>query len=314
MYELKMNRIRKVSVIAISYSVRFSLLFYWTGQCESLYEHEEQLYRLSRFSFYESTANEEGTEAYFYKFTMRKIILFFLPLLSLQLFSKDFTYEGLTYTVLDETAKTCMTKAGDYNGAGNKVANDLILKETVYDETTPYTLVSIGARAFWKCNNLKSITIPSSVTSIGESAFSGCTGLSAFYGQFASDDNKCLVVDNILVGFAPNGILEYVLPDNLTGVRVSEHIFKGLSTLTVPNSTKIPYGENFGLNEFEGTLIVNCDLPGGDGDETSGQFERAQMKEVVIGEDVTRIGMWSFAGCNNLTKFTVGRSVTSMDA
>jgi len=37
----------------------------------------------------------------------------------------------------------------------------------------------IGDRAFWKCTNLTSVTIPDSVTRIGRSAFNGCSSLTS---------------------------------------------------------------------------------------------------------------------------------------
>ena len=47
--------------------------------------------------------------------------------------------------------------------------------------TLPSTLTSIGAYAFQNCSGLTSITIPDGVTSIGSNAFSGCTALSKVY-------------------------------------------------------------------------------------------------------------------------------------
>ena len=40
-------------------------------------------------------------------------------------------------------------------------------------------VTSIGDEAFWDCDGLTSMTIPSSVTSIGSEAFSGCIGLTS---------------------------------------------------------------------------------------------------------------------------------------
>ena len=41
----------------------------------------------------------------------------------------------------------------------------------------PHTVTSIGSRAFYSCQELRSIEIPNSVISIGKSAFAECTGL-----------------------------------------------------------------------------------------------------------------------------------------
>lgn len=47
--------------------------------------------------------------------------------------------------------------------------------------TIPETVKTIGARAFWRCNNLTSITIPDSVINIDDSAFYGCRDLKEIY-------------------------------------------------------------------------------------------------------------------------------------
>ncbi len=53
-------------------------------------------------------------------------------MLTLPALASDFTYtyagQALTYTVLDEAAKTCETKAGtNWDNAGNSVSGSLIL-------------------------------------------------------------------------------------------------------------------------------------------------------------------------------------------
>ncbi|MBQ5619954.1 MAG: leucine-rich repeat protein, partial [Alistipes sp.] len=58
--------------------------------------------------------------------------------------------------------------------------------------TIPDSVTSIGYCAFYDCTSLTSVTIPDSVTSIGDEAFRYCTSLKAFYGKFASSDNRCL--------------------------------------------------------------------------------------------------------------------------
>ena len=94
----------------------------------------------------------------------------------------EYPYEGqtLTYTVLDENAKTVTTRCGSWDtGAGNDVSGDLVLPSEVYDGDTKYTLTEIGDYAFYACQGMTSVTIPTSVTLIGAYAFEGCSGLTS---------------------------------------------------------------------------------------------------------------------------------------
>ena len=99
---------------------------------------------------------------------MRKLLLTALGMLmSLPAISRDFeyTYKGqtLTYTVLDEDAKTCSTKAGDYyTGSGNDVSGELIIPEIAKDNDMEYTVKAIGDESFYECN-LTSLTIPNTI-------------------------------------------------------------------------------------------------------------------------------------------------------
>ena len=103
--------------------------------------------------------------------------------------------------------------------------------------TIPDSVTSIGIYAFEGCSSLTSVTIPDSVTSIGVCAFSGCSSLKAFYGKFASADNRCLIVDGVLTSFAPVGLTEYSIPGSVTSI--GECAFAGcidLTSVTIPNS------------------------------------------------------------------------------
>lgn len=105
-------------------------------------------------------------------------------LMALPAVARDFTYtyEGqtLTYTVIDEGAKTCMTKSGAYGGTpGNKVSGDLVIPSKANDGESNYTVTAIGLCSFAESNGLTSVTISEGVTSIGISAFYDCTGMTS---------------------------------------------------------------------------------------------------------------------------------------
>lgn len=101
-------------------------------------------------------------------------------------------------------------------------------------------LKTIGDMAFSSCTLLHSITLPNSLKTIGDSVFFECTRLEGFYGKFASEDNRCLIIDDELWGFAPQGISEYEIPE---GVMVIAHdaFYQSLTlrSVTIPQSVVV---------------------------------------------------------------------------
>ena len=96
---------------------------------------------------------------------------------------------------------------------------------------------SIGDAAFSSCSVLKSITLPESLGHLGDSVFYGCSGMAAYYGKFSSIDNRCLVVDNVLLHFAPWGLNEYEIPDGITTIAFAAFYESlRLQSVTIPAS------------------------------------------------------------------------------
>uniref|UniRef100_UPI00405612AD leucine-rich repeat protein n=1 Tax=Alistipes sp. TaxID=1872444 RepID=UPI00405612AD len=65
-----------------------------------------------------------------------------------------------------------------------------------------------------------------------------CFSLPAFYGKFASSDNRCLIVDGVLNSFAIGcGATEFTVPNSVTSI--GNDVFNchyGLESITIPNS------------------------------------------------------------------------------
>lgn len=108
-----------------------------------------------------------------------------LTMSALLAFAQDFsyTYEGQTvnYTVIDETQRTCQTKAGEGYGsnwtASNNVSGVLVLPDHPKDGDKEYTLVAIGQYSFCDNSGLTSLTLPESLEYIKIGAFNGCNNL-----------------------------------------------------------------------------------------------------------------------------------------
>ena len=233
--------------------------------------------------------------------------------------AKDFTYQGVKYTVIDKDAKTC--KASGYT---NSIASQLILPETAYDGSTGYTLVSIGSSSFSGYEKLTSVVIPESVISIGLFAFEGCTSLpSGITGIGHSAFALCRSLTSITL---PSGITEIgesafsgctsltsiTLPSGIT--KISWKAFKGctsLASITLPSGiTKISW------QAFEGcTSLASITLPSDITTIESGAFIGCtSLTDIALPKgSLKNIGSRAFENCRSLKSITIPSSVTNID-
>ena len=151
----------------------------------------------------------------------------------------------------------------------------------------PNSVTSIGNGAFAHCTSLTDVTILGSVSSVGESAFYGCTNLKAFYGKYASEDNRCWIADGALILFAGSGITNYTIPNSVTSIGASVFAYcTALTSVTIPETVT-----SIGDKAFE-----SC----------------RGLTSVIIPNLVTTIGDYAFEDCSELTSVTIGKSVNSI--
>ncbi len=144
--------------------------------------------------------------------------------------------------------------------------------------TIPDSVTEIGDHAFSACSSLTSITIPNSVNKIGNSAFSACYSLTAFYGKYASYDNRCLIKDGRLLAFAPCDITKYSIPNGITEIEYRAFsACSSLTSITIPDS----------VTEIGGHAFSAC----------------SRLTSITIPDSVTEIGDHAFSACSGLTAF-----------
>ena len=216
---------------------------------------------------------------------MKKILLFMLGgLMSLPVLGTDFTYENqgqtLSYTILDENAKTCMVNSNNNTNETN-ISGKVEIPETVIYDNTEYSVTSIGNRAFYGCSGLSEVTIPTSVTSIGGDAFFNCIGLTS------------MTIPNSVTSIGKNafqncsGLTSLTISSSLTSI--NDCTFSGCSGLT---SVSIPGS----VTSIEWAAFSDC----------------INLAEVTIPNSVSSIGQIAFRDCTSLTSVTIPTSVTSI--
>ena len=149
-----------------------------------------------------------------------------------------------------------------------------------------------GAYTFSMCNNLTSITIPSTVSYINFFNFFSIEKLEAFRvdddnNYYSSEAGVLYNKDKSILYFSPcNKRGSFTIPSSVETIADRAFFRSQLSELTIPNSvTKI--------DEMAFSYCMN-------------------LSSVVIPNSITEIAQRTFSSCNNLTSLIIPNSVTSI--
>ena len=159
----------------------------------------------------------------------------------------------------------------------------------------PSSVTRIGDQAFDGCSSLTTITIPSGVTSIGSWSFKDCNSLT----EINVDENNANYsdIDGVLFNKAQNEIIKYPagktaasydFPESVTSIWY--YAFWGCSNLT---SITIPSN----VTEIRSGVFYGC----------------SNLTSITIPTSVTSIGDYAFQNCSSLTSITIPSSVTSIE-
>ena len=165
--------------------------------------------------------------------------------------------------------------------------------------TIPNAVTSIGSSAFSGCTGLTEVTIPNAVTSIGSRAFSGCTGLT----EVTIPNAVTYIGERAFEGCS--GLTTVTIGNSVT--TIEERAFTSCSGLTtvIWNARNAEYYNGLSYD----SPFSNCDrltdfVFGEEVEHIPALLccELASLKNLVIGNSVTSIGISAFDGCSGLTE------------
>lgn len=104
---------------------------------------------------------------------MKKAIISFIALAisGIAMCAEPVTIGDLEYIL------TSSTMTAEVNGAVSTISGELIIPSKVEYNSVPYTVTSIGTRAFMYDDEMTSVSFPATLEKIGNSAFAGCKKL-----------------------------------------------------------------------------------------------------------------------------------------
>lgn len=206
-------------------------------------------------------------------------VLLFASIQSAHAYYIDFDVDGIYYRFV--TGATVAVTSGTVDEEDQGLyCGDVYIPETVFcDEWgREFWVVEIDYRAFWLCDDLTSVTLPSSIARIDDMAFYGCSGLS-----------------------------EIIIPDGVG--RIGEYAFTGcdgLTSVTIPHSVS-RFGE-FSFSSCHGLTEVNLL------NETVGDYMFIGCKNLTtvnFSNSMTSIGDYAFYD-TKLTSVVIPESLTTM--
>jgi len=174
----------------------------------------------------------------------------------------------------------------------------------------------IGYRAFYGCSTLTEIELPNSINEVGVQAFFGCFRLKYFRGKFASNDNRCLIVDGDLKQLSPQISGDYSIPNTVTSLgRSSIYSLRNRCSITIPQSvtslSDVCCTSTSNVEKFYGKFATANNLALVKDNILYGVAVYGQTS-YVISDGVTTIMENVFQSCTKLQSITLPSSINNI--
>lgn len=225
-------------------------------------------------------------------FNITILLTLLMSMVGARALAYDACIDGIYYSFSGSNATVTYFKDMSYTNGDVYKGNLVIPESVIYNEET-YPVTAIGARAFWCCTSLVSITIPTSVTTIYSEAFCGCNGLVSI----TIPTSVTSIGSNAFSGC--DGLVSITIPSSV--VSIAEDAFswcRNLASISV-DAGNMYYDSRNNCNAIikksDNTLIRGC-------------------KNTTIPSGVTSIGRYAFSGCRGTNSITIPDNITSIDS
>lgn len=209
----------------------------------------------------------------------------------------------LSSIVVDEN-NTTYDSRGNCNAIIVTNSNPLTLLKGSLNAVIPEAVQTIGKYAFYDFPNLVTISIPSNVSLIEYAAFAGCTGLTSI--RCYAENPPLLRESTHSFENVNSEIPVYVPQSSLTAYQTNTKYWNYFSNFVGMDLCELE-GEagddaTWQLNRCTGELTI-----AGEGDMKSEELlqflsDKASVTKVIIGKNITSIGMECFANLPNLAE------------
>ncbi|MCQ2330355.1 MAG: leucine-rich repeat domain-containing protein [Paludibacteraceae bacterium] len=220
----------------------------------------------------------------------RKLLLFLAIAATVALQASDICIDGIYY--LFEGDEAVVTYKGAIHYEDMEYYHDtVVIPSSVVYESKTYPVTKIGDGAFWICNKLTHVVLPTSVKVIGTSAFYGA------------------------------GLKEVIIPDGVDSIASYAFYDVFYKKLTIGKGLRV-----FAISAISGNSMLAkieispCNPYYTSGDNSNAIIDR-QTKKLVLGCEnttiptyVTSIGESAFYYCSGLKSITIPQNVVTIGA
>ena len=180
----------------------------------------------------------------------------------------------------------------------------------------PESVTKIGRNAFFLCTSLSEIVIPGSVTYIGSCSFYGCSALTSITSEISAN-NLFAIYNDVFEGVNKSNCTLSV-PAGAKSIYAATDGWKQFTKIKEIGVTNNYCGDNatWSFNESTGILTISGSgaiYDYDDGTTSPWRSIKDKIKTIVIGNNITKIGVNAFCDFVNLTKVTIGSGVKSIN-